>query len=291
MKTDRNILIAFLLNLFFSIFEFIGGVFTNSISIVSDSVHDFADSVSIGISYILEKVSKKKPDKKYTYGYLRYSVLGAIITTIILLVGSILVIYNAIKRILNPEPINYSGMIVFALIGVIVNFIAVKVTKHGHSLNQKSVNLHMLEDVFGWLIVLIGAIVMKFTDISILDPILSILVATFILINALKNLKSIIDIFLEKVPNNISIDKIRNEIKKIEGVIEVHHIHVWSLDGYNNYATIHVVTDNNVKELIRESLKKMNINHVTIEIESSKEHCHEKKCNVDVKVEHHHHHH
>ena len=182
MKSDKNILIAFLLNLFFSVFEFIGGIITNSISIVSDSIHDFGDAISIGISYILEKVSKKKPNKKYTYGYLRYSVLGALITTIILLIGSILIIYNAIKRIMDPIDINYNGMILFAIVGVIVNFIAAKVTKHGHSLNQKSVNLHMIEDVLGWIVVLIGAVVMKFTDLSIIDPNLSVLVALYIFI-------------------------------------------------------------------------------------------------------------
>jgi len=290
MKTEKNILIAFLLNLFFSIFEFIGGILTNSISIISDSIHDFADAISIGISFVLEKISKKKPDKIYTYGYLRYSVLGAIITTTILLLGSILVIYSAIKRIINPVEINYGGMIVFALVGVVVNFIAAKVTHHGHSLNQKSVNLHMLEDVFGWLIVLIGAIVMHFTNISILDPILSIIVAIFILINSLKNFKLIINIFLEKIPNNISIDKIKKEILNIKGVNDIHHIHVWSMDGYNNYATMHVVINENVdiKNIIREKLHKLGINHVTIEIESKGEHCGEKTCLND-KVEHHHH--
>lgn len=293
MKTDKNILIAFLLNLFFSIFEFIGGIFTNSISIISDSVHDFADAISIGISYILEKLSKKKPDKKYTYGYLRYSVLGAIITTCILLVGSILVIYNAIKRIVSPVEINYSGMIVFAFIGVTVNFIAANFTSHGHSLNQKSVNLHMLEDVFGWLIVLLGSLVMKFTDISILDPIMSIIVTLFILINAIKNLKTIIDIFLEKIPNNISVDEVSKSILDINGVIDVHHIHIWTIDGYNNYATMHVVVDkkiNNIKHIIREKLHKSDINHVTIEIEDNNENCHEKNCSIN-KIEHHHHNH
>ena len=290
MKTDKNILIAFLLNLFFSIFEFIGGIITNSISIISDSIHDFADAVSIGISYVLEKISKKKPNKNYTYGYLRYSVLGAVITTLILLIGSILVIYNAIKRFINPVTINYSGMIIFALVGVIINFIAAKVTKDGHSLNQKSVNLHMIEDVFGWLIVLIGAIVMKFTNISILDPILSMLVAIFIFVSAFKNLKNIINIFLEKVPDNISIDKIKKELKQIEGVTDIHHIHVWSLDGYNNYATIHVVTESDVKELVREKLRENNINHVTIEIENSDEHCCDEDC-TNIKINKHHHHH
>lgn len=292
MKTEKNILIAFLLNLFFSIFEFIGGIFTNSISIISDSIHDFADSISIGISYLLEKISKKKPNKIYTYGYSRCSVLGAVITTFILLSGSILVIYNGVKRIINPVDINYEGMIVFALIGVIVNFIAARVTKHGHSLNQKSVNLHMLEDVFGWLIVLIGSIVMKFTDISVIDPIMSIMVAIFILVNAFKNFKSIIDIFLEKVPNNISINEIKQTILGIEGVIDIHHIHIWSMDGYNNYATMHIVATNNIheiKHMIREKLQENNISHVTIEIENIEENCDNKNCSISNKKNNHYH--
>ena len=292
MKTDKNILIAFLLNFFFSIFEFVGGILTNSISIISDSVHDFADSISIAISYILEKISKKKPNNKYTYGYLRYSVLGAVITTTILFTGSIIVIFNAIKRIINPVDVNYSGMIIFALVGIIVNFIAAKVTRHGHSLNQKSVNLHMLEDVFGWIIVLIGAIVMKFTDISIIDSILSLVVTLYIIIHAVKNFKEIINIFLEKVPNNININELKKIILEIKEVIDVHHIHVWSMDGYNNFATMHVVVDNNinnVKEEIKHKLSHKGINHVTIEIESSKDHCDDKKCVIKNTGHHHHH--
>ena len=292
MKTDKNILIAFLLNFFFSIFELFGGLLTNSISIISDSVHDFADSISIAISYILEKISKKKPNNKYTYGYSRYSVLGAVITTTILFTGSIIVIFNAIKRIINPVDVNYSGMIIFALVGIIVNFIAAKVTRHGHSLNQKSVNLHMLEDVFGWIIVLIGAIVMNFTDISIIDSILSLVVALYIIIHAIKNLKEIMNIFLEKVPSNINITELKKIILEIKEVIDVHHMHVWSMDGYNNFATMHVVVDNNinnVKEEIRHKLSHKGINHVTIEIESSKDHCDDKKCVIKNNSHHHHH--
>ena len=196
MKTEKNILIAFLLNLMFAVIEFIGGLFTNSVAIISDAIHDIGDSLSIGISCFLENKSKKKPDKKYTYGYVRYSVLGATITTVILLLGSLFVIVNAIDRIINPVKINYNGMLLFAIFGVIVNFIAAYFTKDGDSINQKSVNLHMLEDVLGWIAVLIGSIIMKFTDISIIDPIISILVAIFILVNTLKNLKSILDLFL-----------------------------------------------------------------------------------------------
>ena len=295
MKSDKNILIAFILNLGFSIFEFIGGTITNSIAIISDSIHDIGDSMSIGLSYLLEKKSKKKADKKYTYGYLRYSVIGSLITTMILIIGSILVILSAVNRIIKPQIINYNGIIIFAIIGTIVNFLAAYFTKSGHSLNQKSVNLHMLEDVFGWIVVLIGAIIMKFTGIKIIDSILSISVAIFILITALKNLKVIIDLFLEKTPKGINIDEIKEHILKIKGVKDVHHIHIWSIDGYNNYATVHIVEDETNKELkqkVKQELNDLGINHTTIEFEKVNEVCCEEECSVnkDLKNTHHHHH-
>ena len=296
MKTEKNILIAFILNLSFSIFEFIGGTITNSVSIISDSIHDIGDAMSIGLSYFLERKSKQKPDNKYTYGYIRYSVIGSLITTLILLLGSIFVIYNAVNRIINPVEINYNGMIIFAIIGVIVNFLAAYFTKNGDSLNQKLVNLHMLEDVLGWIVVLLGAIIMRFTDIRLIDPILSILVALFIFKNAITNFKSIIDLFLEKTPSNIEINELKEHILKIKGVKDVHHIHIWSIDGYNNYATMHIVEDgknNKVKELVKEELKEHGISHTTIELESIDEVCHEQNCIVEHKhvEEHHHHHH
>ena len=294
MKTEKNILIAFILNIAFSIFEFIGGLLTNSISILSDSVHDLGDAFSIGVSYFMERKSRKHADKKYTYGYIRYSVLGGVITTTILLVGSIFVIIGAIKRIITPVEVNYSGMIIFAVIGVILNLIAAIVTKDGDSINQKAVNLHMLEDVLGWIVVLVGAIIMNFTDIRIIDPIMSIGVATFILINSLKNLKKIVDLFLEKTPEGIDIDELKEHLIAIDGVDDIHHIHVWSMDGYNNYATMHIVSKSNdipkIKKEIREELEEHNICHAILETEE--EICDDKECDVHFHpVEHHHHHH
>lgn len=297
MNSQKNILIAFILNIIFSLFELIGGIFTNSVAIISDSIHDIGDAISIGISYVLEKKSKKSPDNTYTYGYARYSVLGATITTVILLLGSGLVIFNAIKRLINPVTVNYDGMIVFALIGVVLNFVAAYFTKEGESINQRSVNLHMLEDVLGWVVVLIGAIIMRFTDISRIDPVMSILVAVFIFINALKNLKSILDLFLEKIPKGISVDEIKKHLLEIENIIDVHHIHIWSMDSSNNYATMHVVVEDknmNIKHKVREELKEHGISHVTIEIEDKTEECQDTKCNIDISntnVHHHHHHH
>mgnify|MGYP002855640696 CR=1 FL=1 len=293
MKTEKNILIAFILNISFSIFEFFGGIFTKSVAILSDSIHDLGDAMSIGISYFLERKSKKKADSKHTYGYIRYSVLGGVITTTILLVGSILVIIGAINRLFNPVEINYSGMIIFAIVGVVLNFIAAYATREGDSINQKAVNLHMLEDVLGWVVVLIGAIVMKFTDIRVLDSLMSIGVALFILVNALKNLKLVLDLFLEKTPNNINLEELKEHLLKIDGVDDIHHIHVWSIDGYNNYATMHIVTK--VKEIkklkneIREELEEHNICHAVLETEA--EACDDMECHIKIHAEEHHHHH
>lgn len=291
MKTDKNILIAFILNISFSIFEIFGGLITGSIAIISDAIHDFGDAISIGISYFLEKKSKKSPDNKYTYGYLRYSVLGAFITTSILMIGSAFVIYEAITRLFNPVDINYNGMIIFAIIGVIINVIAVHVTKEGDSINQKAVNLHMLEDVLGWIIVLVGSIIIKFTNIKIVDSIMSILVSIFIFVNATKNFKAILDLFLEKIPDNISVDEIKKHILEIDNVIDVHHIHIWSIDEYHNYATMHVVVNKNeleTKNKIREELLEHGISHVTIETEN--ELCSNLECHIEHKeIKQHHH--
>lgn len=299
MKTEKNILIAFILNLAFSVFEFIGGIFTGSVAIVSDALHDIGDAASIGVSYFLEKKSKKQPDAEYTYGYSRYSVIGSVLTTVILLFGSVVVIVNAVGRIINPVEINYTGMIIFAVIGALVNLCAAIVTREGDSLNQKAVNLHMLEDVLGWIVVLVGAIIMRFTDFSIIDPILSVCVAVFILINATKNLKEVLDLFLEKTPHGISVEEIKEHISKIHGVLDVHHVHIWSMDGHLNYATMHVVTNEEpqaIKESIREELREHGICHATLELETEGENCGAECCHIDAHTHsghhyHHHHHH
>ena len=286
MKSQKNILIAFLLNLSFSILEFIGGTLTNSVAIISDSIHDMGDTFSIGISYFLEKKSTKAPDDTYTYGYLRYSVIGSSITTLVLLISSIFVIINSVQRIANPVAINYNGMIIFAILGVVINLGATLFTKHGHSLNEKAVNLHMLEDVLGWIVVLVGAVVMKFTNFYLIDPILSILVALFIFVHAFKNFKIVLDLFLEKIPQNISIDDIKKALLEIDTINDVHHIHIWSIDGYSNYATMHVMVDDisnlEVKHMIRHTLLEHGISHVTIELETADENCEDCSCNVDI---------
>lgn len=296
MKTEKNILVAFLLNLSFSIFEFIGGILSGSIAIISDAIHDIGDATSIGISYFLEKKSKKQPDEKYTYGYARYSVIGGVITTLILLFGSAAVIYNGVLRILHPAEIHYDGMIVFAVVGVCVNLGAALLTRGGGSLNQKAVNLHMLEDVLGWVVVLIGAVIMRFTDFSILDSLMSIGVAVFILINAVRNLGEVLELFLEKTPHGIDVHEIEEHLSEIPEVLDVHHVHIWSMDGQSHYATMHIVANGDaheIKEAVRRELREHGIGHATLELEAPGEHCHEEHCHTEAASPsgHHHHHH
>lgn len=293
MKREKNILIAFALNLFFSLLELIGGAFTGSIAIISDALHDIGDAAGIGVAVFLERKSKKPPDEKYTYGYGRYSVVGGVITTLILLLGSVAVIYSSVLRMINPSRINYGGMIALAIIGVAVNLAAMLLMREGDSLNERAVSLHMLEDVLGWIVVLVGAVVMKFTDLYIIDPLMSAGVSAFVLVSALKNLKEALDVFLEKAPDGVSVSEIKAHVCEIEGVIGVHHVHVWSMDGCNNYATMHVVAEGDfgiVKDRIRSELSEHGICHATLELERTGECCREEQCRV-IPAHHARHHH
>ncbi len=294
MKSKKKILVAFLINLFFSVFEFLGGIITGSIAVMSDAIHDFGDAFSIGISFLLEKVSERTPDEKYTYGYYRYSVLGGVLQSAILLCGSLIVIYNGTLRFFSPEPIDYGKMIIIALVGFFVNFFAAYFTRGEDSINQKAINLHMLEDVLGWAIVLLGAVIMKFTDFYILDSIMSIALAIFIMYGALRNLKSVLDIFLEKIPEGINLAEIKEHLINIEGVLDIHHLHIWSMDGFKNSATLHAVCDGDfaeIKKNIKEELNEHNISHITVECESALESCGEVCCKTGENHHHGHHHH
>ena len=302
-KSSKNIFVAFVLNLMFSVIELVGGIFTNSISIISDSIHDFGDAISIAISWILEKKSEKKPDSKYTFGYARYSVLGALITSTVLLLGSVVMIYNAIPRIIKPVEVNYDGMILLGILGLAVNGIGAFITSHGDKLNEKAVSLHLIEDVLGWIGVFVVSIVMKVFDVPVLDPILSIFITIYILWHVIKNYRSIFAIFLQKAPDTSNFDEFKQEIlEEIKLIKDIHHTHVWSLDGVNTYISLHVVIPKNVtvediisiKKKIKHEAEHHSIFHTIIEIEFEDENCEDKECHVDVNSEmlhsHHHHH-
>jgi len=282
-ESTKWIWTAFFLNLSFAIIEWIGGFWTNSIAIISDAIHDLGDSLAIGLAYIFEKVSKKKANEKYTYWYARFSILGALITVLILIIGSFFILKNAIARFSNPSEINSVWMLILAVIGLGINGFAARKTAKWEWLNERAITLHLLEDVLGWAAVLIWSVLIYFFHWNFIDPLLSIWICVFILINACKLLKWVIDIFLEKTPEWISHDEVLKEIKKLDGVLDIHHIHLWTLDGNKNYITIHALIDKKLsvpkiialKKTIKDALKKQNISHCVIEFEWEDEKCSE----------------
>lgn len=272
---------AFFLNFAFTILEFIGGWLTNSTAIMADAVHDLGDTLSIGSAWLLDRLSGRQANKSFTYGYRRFSLLGALINGFVLVVGSMWILSEAIPRLSNPEMPMVEGMFGFAVFGVLVNgFAAYKLSK-GETLNEKVLNWHLLEDVLGWVAVLIVSIVLMFVEWPILDPLLSIFFTLFILFNVIKNLIVTLRLFLQAVPDHLSRDAIEKELLAITQVSSIHHLHLWSLDGEHHVLTAHVVLtgDVSLQEIRRikldlsEILTPLNFEHTTIEIELKDEDC------------------
>ena len=273
--------LAFFLNLSFTIIEIAGGIWTNSLAILSDAIHDLGDSLSLGMAWYLETYARKDKDKKYSYGYRRYSLLSALINTVVLIVGSVFILSRAVTRLFNPEPVDAKGMILFAVLGIIVNGLAMLRLRGGKSLNAQVVAWHLIEDVLGWVAVLIMSIVLLFTDLYILDPIFSILITSFVLYNVIKNLRKTLALFLQAVPENMDLEKIENRLLAIDNVCSSHHTHIWSMDGEHHVLTTHLVVEEDtsqdevlcIKEDINQLSKEMDFLHTTVEIEYGDEKC------------------
>lgn len=280
-ESDKNIGYAFFLNFSFTIIELIGGLFTNSMAILSDAIHDLGDSISLGLAWYLQKVAKKGSDKKYSYGYKRFSLLGAIINSVVLTAGSVLILVETIPRIFHPQTPDATGMFWLAILGIIVNGAAVFRLNKGKSINERVVSLHLLEDVLGWAAILIGSIIMYFFDAPVIDPLLSVLISIYILINVFRNLKISFRIILQGTPYDVDINKIKENIRSIEGIDDIHDFHIWSIDGSYHIVTVHAVVKTAMdmkalsllKEKIRSKLEAMEIHHVTIEFETKNEEC------------------
>lgn len=277
----KNIALAFFLNLFFCIIELVGGLLTNSVAILSDALHDLGDSVSLGMAWYFQKVSNRKPDGKYTYGYKRFSILSALLNSLILLSGSVVVLYESINRLFEPVQSDAKGMLLLAVLGVLVNGFAALRLRKGGSLNERVVSLHLLEDVLGWVAVLIASVVMIFTDWSILDPILSIGISCFILYNVYQNLRKAFRIILQGKPDDVDEADLRESLLGLSPVIALHDLHIWTMDSEYLVLTVHLVlpdtTTENERQALRaaahELLKTKGIQHATIEMESASENC------------------
>lgn len=280
-ESGKNLKIAFFLNLGFTILEFIGGLYVNSIAIISDAVHDLGDSLSLGTAWYLDKKSHQGSNSRYSFGYKRFSLLGALINSLVLIVGSVYVISEAVGRILKPESSDAKGMIIFALIGITVNGYAAWKLSGGKTLNEKVVSWHLLEDVLGWFAVLIVAIILLFEDIQYLDPALSLLITLYILYNVFKRLKETLFIFLQGVPKDIDLKALEDSILKVENIDSLHHMHVWSMEGEHHVFTVHIKLKHiqelkqlqEVKERVREILEEYHFDHFTVETELDSETC------------------
>lgn len=281
-----NIKVAFLLNLTFTLLEIVGGFWTNSMAILSDALHDLGDSLSLGVAWFLERYSEKGPNQKFSFGYARFSLLGALINSLILVGGSVLILVKSIPRIFQPEGVNPKGMLIFAILGIIINGMAVLRLKKGTSLNERVVSWHLMEDVLGWVVILVVSIVLIFVDAPILDPILSVLITVYVLYNVVKNLKEILNVFLQGVPKNLSIRDIEQEIIEKTSAVSVHHTHIWSLEGEKNLLSTHIIVEDEIerkeiiaiKQNVRELMQEKGIEHVTIEVDFESENCKDKHC-------------
>jgi len=280
-RSTRNLRTAFILNLLFTIIEIVGGLLTNSIAILSDAVHDFGDSATLMVSWRLEKLSERGRTDRLTFGYKRYSLLAALVSAVVLMFGSVYILSRAVPRLFSPEHVEPRGMLAIAVLGVIINSIAVLRLKGRQKLNERVIFLHLMEDVLGWVGVLVISVILLFMDVPILDPILSIVITIYVLSKIFPILKSAFRIFLQYAPEGIDVQEIKRSLLEIDLVEDVHDIHLWSLDGRYTVFSAHVTVDENlqvtdleeVKRKIRHQLGNLGVQHSTLEFEPSGELC------------------
>ena len=274
MKAKYTVWLAFFLNLTYAIVEFIaGGVFGSS-AVLADSVHDLGDAIAIGISAFLETISNREEDNRYTLGYKRFSLLGALVTAIILMTGSVLVILENVTKILNPQPVNDEGILWLGIIAITINVLASLVVSKGKTKNESILSLHFLEDTLGWLAVILMAIVLRFTDWYILDPLLSLVISFFILSKALPRFWSTLKIFLDAVPEGIDIKQVKSGLEQLDNVASLNQLNLWTMDGLEKNAIIHLCLEDweqmtETKNQVRQLLEERGVQNITIEVDSS----------------------
>ena len=276
MKAKYTVWLAFFLNLTYAIVEFIaGGVFGSS-AVLADSVHDLGDAIAIGISAFLESISNREEDSHYTLGYKRFSLLGAMVTAVILMTGSVLVILENIAKIFHPQPVNDEGIFWLGIIAITINVLASLVIRKGQTKNESILSLHFLEDTLGWVTVILMAIVLRFTDWYILDPLLSLVISFFILSKALPRFWRTLKIFLDAVPEGVDIQKIKTDLAELDHVASINQLNLWTMDGLEKNAIVHVCLKEmehmeTCKESIRIFLKDCGFQNITIEVDADLE--------------------
>ena len=299
MSSKFAVWIAFFLNLSYAIVEFIaGGVFGSS-AVLADSVHDLGDAVAIGVSAVLETISNREEDSRYTLGYKRFSLLGALITAVILMTGSVFVILQNLTKLFHPQPVNDEGILWLGIIAVTINVLASLVVRKGKTKNESILSLHFLEDTLGWVAVILMAIILRFTDWYILDPLLSLVISFFILSKALPRFWSTLRIFLDAVPEGVDIEQVTSDLEQLEYVASVNQLNLWTMDGLEKNAIVHVCLEHiedmeASKTAIRHHLKDIGFHNITIEVDSDQDShaCHKRDIHaIESQSGHDHHHH
>ena len=274
MSSKTSIWLAFFLNLSYAIVEFIAGGIFGSSAVLADSVHDLGDAIAIGISALLETISNREEDRQYTLGYKRFSLLGAMLTAVILMIGSVLVILENVTKIVHPQPVNEEGILWLGIIAVAINVLASLVVRKGKTKNESILSLHFLEDTLGWLAVILMAIILRFTDWYILDSLLSLVISIFILTKALPRFWSALKIFLEAVPEGVEAGNLEKDLETLTNVKSVNQLSIWSMDDLENNAIIHLCLEDweqmtETKNQVRQLLEERGIQNITIEVDTS----------------------
>ena len=303
MSSKCAVWLAFLLNFSFAIIEFIFGGLFGSSAILADAVHDLGDALAIGISAFLESISNREEDSRYTLGYKRFSLLGAILTAVILITGSTLVILENISKFIEPQPVDHEGMLWLGVIAIVINLTASLIVRKGQTKNESILSLHFLEDTLGWLAVIVVAIILRYTDWYFLDPLLSLGISAFILSQALPRFWSTVKIFLDAVPEGVDIKQVKNDLEQLDHVASINQLNLWTMDGLEKNAIVHVCLKRMeqmevCKEAIRALLKERGFQNVTIEVDedlathrSHKRNIEELEASQSHGHDHHHHHH
>lgn len=272
-EAGENLAFVFFMNLAFNIIVIAGGLATNSMAILSDCIHDLADTISIALAWFLERIAQKESSDKYSYGYQRFSILGAVIISVFVIIMALVILNEAIPRLFAPEEVDASGMLIIALIGIVFKSISVYRLHRGETFNEKAILFHQLGDVFEWIAILVLSLVLMFWDgAPYLDPFVSIGIALWLLFNLGRNLIKSTQVLLQKTPDNFDVEEFKSSINAIDGVRGIDDFHVWSLDGIDSVLTVKVSIDNwqmqdKIKKEIYTIASRYHIVDITIEFD------------------------
>ena len=280
--------VGIILNIAFVVIEVIGGIWQNSMALLSDAGHNLADVGALALSLLAFKMLKVKSNEKFTYGYRKTSILVSLLNAVVLLISIGIIVYEAIQRLFQPKPIEGLTISIIAAIGILINFVSARMffKSKESDINVKSAYLHLMSDAVVSLGIVVAGIAIYYLKWFWLDPAISIVIAIIILLSTWQLLKNSLRLSLDGVPSNIGMADVKKAALKIDGVKDIHHIHIWAMSTQENALTAHLVLENNtsfiqekkIKEELKHVLQHLNIHHVTLETERENALCASENC-------------